>query len=116
MTRSVKSLIKSGAISTRAYNETLAKTRSQKAKMAPFDQDTGNTGGNSSRGLVGKSEINKPRFQKTPGKFKPSRGAGVKNAGAVPDRNAINQRNGKMFPAGKSMSGKSGFVKPARVR
>ena len=119
MPRSVSSLMRSGAISTKAYNSTLAKTRSQKSKMAHMDDKAKDDG----RGSVGKlkpNEINQHEHQRAGSAIggKPSRGGFVQGGAPRTGANHINKpSNNKKFPPGGTAPGKGGTpLPPARTK
>ena len=64
MPRSVHSMMRHGLISTKAYNSTLAKTRSQKSKMAHMD-DQSKDDGRGTRGEIDAGEINQHEHQRS---------------------------------------------------
>ena len=122
MPRSVHSMMRHGLISTKAYNSTLAKTRSQKSKMTEFDNKSKTDASDKGRGAIKAGEINASKHQRMTGASgvgtKPTRGGSVGGSKQTPTSNAINKPgNAKMFPHGKHMTGKDGIPPtPARVR
>lgn len=120
MPRSVSSLMNSGAISTKAYNSTLAKTRAQKSKMAAFHDKHKTDEKVPTSGKLKAGEIDQHEHQKrgTPG-GKPSRGGMVGGGHPSVGANHINkQSNKRMFPAqGNTAPGKGGIPKaPAAIK
>ena len=101
MPRSVHSMMRHGLISTKAYNATLAKTRSQKSKMAHMD-DQSKDDGRGTKGKLEAGEINQHEHQRATAAGvvrKPNATAhgGAPRVGA----NAINKpANKKKFPPG----------------
>jgi hypothetical protein len=80
--RSAESLHKSGSISDKQMSKLkeLRGTKLQKGRMAHFDSKTKDEGDKDGKGIPGVSvnEIDHKSVQKTSGKFKPSKGGGVK--------------------------------------
>ena len=118
MPRSVHSMMRHGLISTKAYNSTLAKTRSQKSKMAHMD-DQSKDDGRGTRGEIDAGEINQHEHQRSSGGGvvrKPNATAhgGAPHVGA----NAINKSsNKKKFPPGGTAKGKGGTpAAPSRIK
>ena len=118
MPRSVHSMMRHGLISTKAYNSTLAKTRSQKSKMAHMDDQSKDDG----RGTTGKlkaGEINAPEHQRASAAGVVRKPNATAHGGAPrtgPDH--INKAsNKKKFPPGGIAPGKGGIPHtPSRIK
>ena len=117
MPRSVHSMMRHGLISTKAYNSTLAKTRSQKSKMADMMASERDEGKGVQRGKLKAGEIDQHEHQRrgTPG-GKASRGGmvggGAPSVGPDPHRQA-QQLNRRCFPRPTHMTGKGNRSGPA---
>jgi hypothetical protein len=118
MPRSASSLLRSGAISTKAYNATLAKTRAQKSKMAEFNDRQKDEGDKENDGAVRIDHINNKQFQR----MKAGGGAdGVPSKGGrslgneAPKPGQIDQASmqKKKFPHGGHFVGKGNKSGPA---
>lgn len=113
----------SGAISHKAYNATLAKTKAQNAKMCDFDEKTGrrDQGGIRDRGEVPNNEIQHPTNQR---KMKPLGNKlgppvqmkGGKDRGGQPTRGHIDREQGPKFSPGGNMHSKASAGKNTRMK
>ena len=118
MPRSASSLMRAGAISAKALNSTLAKTRAQKTRMANFDSRQRDEGDKENDGVVRIDHIDNKEFQRVGSREtasgKPSRG-GQARGGTEPRRDQIDQApmQRKKFPAGHRMKGKGNKSGPA---
>ena len=128
MARSATDLMRTGAVSTKAYNSYLATTGTRvPAKMAKFDGRRKDEGGVREKATLGGGQINAPKLQSlgnpTRASGKPStkkgRAAGMPPAGrsfdpqggrvdrvSQPRRNQIDAEQGPTFPAGGIATGK----------
>ena len=98
MTRSASDLMRSGMVSTKAYNSTLAKTRSGvPTKMAKFeasDRDEGKP----RRGVKSSRAINQNQRETAAGVKAPTSRKGGKQRRGQPKVGHINREQGPKFP------------------
>ena len=113
MSRSHSSLLRSGTISTKAYNATLAATRNGvPTKIAPFEsksKDEGRVQGNKGSNVAARKHIDKHQEKGSPIASGPTSGGSVHKGGSV-TKNHINasEYERPMFPKGAGYSEKPG--------
>jgi hypothetical protein len=114
---SAKSLHARGLISDRQMKlHALKGTRSEPSKMAPFEHKDRDEGKLGNRGtLTTKGHINSRATQKTPSRFKASKGGRVNNTGQL-HKGLIDEAaaQGPKFPAGGKARGK--LTKPSKLK
>ncbi len=112
MAASASSLLRRGAISTKAYNAVAKSTKHQRGKMAPFHgKGSKDQGSGRNSGAVECDEINEKANQakSAPGVKAPSGKSGAMRGGQ-PKAGHIDHEQGKKSPGG--VSGKAGTPKP----
>lgn len=119
MTRSASDMMRSGAVSTRAYNSVLAQTKNGvPTKMAKFNSSKKDEAGTRDKGHTGvasREAINQNQRLSSAVAFGPTARKGGKQRRGQPTSAHINREQGPLFPSGGYEQGgpgnKTGNVK-----